>query len=92
MPECRERFTLSRLSLTSLPLCPCPPFLPLLQAGGLAHVGSCWRRWYRYLGGRSRRGSLRRYIFERSMMGQMGYQGAQILQSLYPGPRRALGP
>lgn len=22
----------------------------LLRAGGLAHVGCCWRRWYRYLG------------------------------------------
>lgn len=44
------------------------------------------------LGWRSRRGSLRRYIFGRFMMGQMGYQGAQILQSLYPGPRQALGP
>lgn len=44
------------------------------------------------LGGRSGRGSLRRYIFERFEMGQMGYLGAQILQSLYPGPRQALGP
>lgn len=30
-----------RLSLTAR---------PCLRAGGLAHVGSCWRRWYRYFG------------------------------------------
>lgn len=53
VPECRERFT-RILSLTLTFAHPCPPFLLLLlcllQAGGLAHVGSCWHRWYRYLG------------------------------------------
>lgn len=59
-------------------------------------VGTCWlpvgAGGIGTLGGRSGRGSLRRYIFERFEMGQMGYLGAQILQSLYPGPRQALGP
>lgn len=36
----------SRLALV-LPSC---RLLLLLRAGGLAHVGSCWRRWYRYFG------------------------------------------
>lgn len=94
VPDCRERFTQSfshqfshpRLSLTAR---------PCLRAGGLAGwhmLAPVGAGGIGTLGGRSGRGSLRRYIFERFEMGQMGYLGAQILQSLYPGPRQALGP
>lgn len=54
-PKCPNVASAS-LTHASHALLPCPPFLLppplvlLLRAGGLAHVGCCWRRWYRYFG------------------------------------------